>query len=94
MRAQDAEGTVADLICGINAACVLNASSETLGGVTRATQTVLTVSLTANPTIITSGTTATLRIPATVVDSAAITDLAGNPWNLDGSADVVFGSPD
>jgi len=94
IRAQDADGTVADLICGTNATCALNASSETLGGVTRAAQTVLTVSLTADPTIVTSGTTATLRMPATVVDSAAITDLSSNPWNLDGSADLVLGSPD
>jgi len=94
IRAQDADGTVADLVCGSNAACVLNASSEIVGGVTRAAQTVLTVSLTANPTIITAGTTAGLRIPATVIDSAAVTDLSGNPWNLDGSADIVLGSPD
>ena len=94
IRAQDDDGTVADLVCGTNATCVLNASSEIVGGVTRAAQTVLTVSLTANPTIITAGTTAGLRIPATVTDSAAITDLSSNPWNLDGSADIVLGSPD
>jgi hypothetical protein len=94
VRAQDADGTVADLTCGVNASCILNGSSETLGGVIRDAQTVLTMSLTANPTIITSGTTATLRIGATVVDSAGITDLSGNPWNLDASADVVLGSPD
>jgi hypothetical protein len=94
VRAQDADGTVADVICGTNATCVLNASSETLGGVVRASQTVLTISLTANPTIVTAGTTATLRIGATVVDSAGITDLSATPWNIDGSADIVLGSPD
>jgi hypothetical protein len=94
VRAQDTDGTVADLSCGVNATCVLNSSSETLGGVVRAAQTVLTMSLTANPTIITTGTTATLRIGATVVDSAGITDLSSSPWNLDASADIILGSPD
>ncbi len=94
VRAQDADGTVADLSCGVNATCALNASSETLGGVVRDAQTVLTMTLTANPTIIASGTTATLRIGATVVDSAGITDLSSNPWNLDASADIILGSPD
>jgi hypothetical protein len=94
VRAQDTDGTVADLSCGVNATCVLNSSSETLGGVVRAAQTVLTMNLTANPTIITAGTTATLRIGATVVDSAGITDLSSSPWNLDASADIILGSPD
>jgi hypothetical protein len=94
IRAQDADGTVADLICGTNTTCVLNTSSETLGGVARAAQTVLTVRLTANPTIVTSGTTATLRIGATVIDSTGIADLADNEWNLGGSVDIVLGSPD
>jgi len=94
VRAQDADGTVADMICGTNATCVLNTTSETLGGVVRDAQTVLTIGLTASPTIITSGTTATLRVGATVVDSAGITDVEGNPWSLDLSADIVLGSPD
>jgi hypothetical protein len=94
IRAQDADGSVADLICGTNATCVLNASAETLGGVSRAAQTVLTVTLTANPIVITTGTAAGLRIPATVTERAGITDLGGNAWNLAGSADIVLGSPD
>jgi len=94
VRAQDADGTVADMICGTNATCALNTASETLGGVVRDAQTVLTIGLTASPTIVTSGTTATLRIGATVVDSAGITDVEGNPWSLDLSADIVLGSPD
>jgi hypothetical protein len=94
IRARDADGTVADLLCGTNATCTLNTSAETLGGQSRAAQTVLTVSLTAAPAIITNGSTATLRIGATVTDRAAITDLSGNPWNLEGSADIVLGSPD
>jgi hypothetical protein len=72
----------------------LNASSETLGSVSRAAQTVLTLRLTASPTIISSGTTATLRIPATVVDRAEVADLSGTLWNLGGSADIALGSPD
>jgi hypothetical protein len=94
IRARDADGTVADLVCGTNATCTLNTSAEVVGGQSRAPQTVLTVRLTANPVIIVSGSTATLRIPSTVIDRAAITDLSGNPWDLDGSADVVIGSPD
>lgn len=94
IRVRDADGTIADLMCGTNATCTLNTSAETLAGQSRAAQTVLTVRLTANPAIIASGTTGTLRIPATVIDRAAVTDLSGNPWNLDGSADIVLGSPD
>jgi hypothetical protein len=94
IRVRDADGTVADLVCGTNATCTLNTSPEVVGGQSRAAQTVLTVRLTASPVIIASGTTATLRIPATVIDRAAITDLSGNPWNLDGSADIILGSPD
>ncbi|MGH2473015.1 MAG: hypothetical protein ACRDG6_11550 [Candidatus Limnocylindria bacterium] len=94
VRARDADGTIGDLICGTNATCTLNTSPETLGGQSRAAQTVLTVRLTANPVIIASGTTATLRIPATVIDRAAITDPSGDPWNLEGSTDIVLGSPD
>jgi len=94
MRAQGADGTIADLTCGTNATCSLNASSETLGSVSRAAQTVLTIRLTANPTIISSGTTATLRIPATVVDRAEVPDLSGTLWNLEGSTDIALGSPD
>jgi hypothetical protein len=94
VRARDADGTIGDLICGTNATCTLNTSAETLGGQSRPAQTVLTVRLTANPVIIASGTTATLRIPATVIDRAALTDPSGNPWNLEGSADIVLGSPD
>lgn len=94
VRARDADGTVADLSCGTNATCVLNASAETLGGVSRAAQTVLTVRLTANPIIISPGTTATLRLPGTVIERFGVTDPSGNPWNLEGSADIVLGSPD
>ena len=94
VRAQDADGTIADLTCGTNATCALNASSETLGSVSRAAQTVLTIRLTASPTIISSGTSATLRISATVVDRAEVADLSGTLWNLNGSADVLLGSPD
>jgi hypothetical protein len=94
IRVRDTDGTVADVICGTNATCSLNSSSETLGGISRATQTVLTLRLTANPAIISFGTTATLRIPSTVINSAAVTDLSGNSWSLAGSVDIVLGSPD
>ena len=94
VRARDADGTIGDLICGTNATCTQNTAAEVVGGQSRAPRTVLTVRLTANPVIIASGSTATLRIPATVIDRAAITDLSGNPWDLEGSADIVLGSPD
>jgi hypothetical protein len=29
-----------------------------------------------------------------VINSAAVTDLSGNSWNLSASADIVLGSPD
>jgi hypothetical protein len=94
IRVGDADGTVADLSCGTNATCALNGSSESLGGVSRAAQTVLTVRLTANPIIISPGTTATLRLPGTIADRFGVTDPSGNLWNLQGSADIVLGSPD
>jgi hypothetical protein len=94
VRVGDTDGTVADISCGTNATCILNTSSESLGGVSREAQTVLTMRLTANPIMISPGTTATVGLPGRVVDRFGVNDPSGNSWNLEGSADIVLGSPD
>src|SRR6266511_3404904 len=94
VRAQDGDGTIADLICGTNATCTLNASAETLGGVSYPVNSVLTISLTGGPSIVAAGSTPALQIPATVTDSSGIRDSSNSGWDLASSADVVLGSPD
>ena len=75
--------TVADIACGSNATCVLQdgpggANSELL------------ITMTANPTIVANGSTAGAQFPVVVTDSAGITDLSGNAWNVLGSGDRLI----
>jgi hypothetical protein len=46
--------------------------------------------MTANPTIVTAGSTAGVQYPIVVTDSSGINDLSGNQWNLAGSADRLI----
>lgn len=82
IRATDADGTVADFTNGTNGTFSLNAAATMVNGASRPANTVLTVTLTASPTIVTAGTTAGLQIPATVTEQSGTTDLAGNLWNV------------
>ena len=48
----------------------------------------LTISVTTTPVPLAAGTTAGLQLAgANVIDSSGILDLAGNAWNVGGSAD-------
>ena len=68
--------TVADIICGTNATCTLSTDRLTLS-----------VTMTANPTIVAAGSVAGAQFPVVVTDSQGVTDQSGNNWNLAGSAD-------
>jgi hypothetical protein len=96
IRATDGDGTFADIVCGTsgNASCALNAATEALAGTPYPPSRVLTVTLTANPTVVQAGTSPGLQLPATASDATGITDLAGNPWDVLASPDGVLGFPD
>jgi hypothetical protein len=75
--------TVADIICGTNATC----TTTSTGGQTNND---LVITMTANPSVVSAGSTAGAQFPVVVTDSSGITDLSGNAWNFAGSADRVF----
>lgn len=82
LRATDADSTVADITDGTDPTWTVNVSAETVNGVERAAGTVLTVELTAGPTIVTVGTTAGLQDPAMITDQGGTTDANGNSWDV------------
>jgi hypothetical protein len=92
-RVQDADGTIADIVCGTNATCALNAAPVTIGGTTYPINQVLTVTLTAAPTPETGfeGSQPGLQYALTVTDvSAEWVDAAdGLQLDLAASADKV-----
>ena len=77
--------TIADIICGTNAGC-------TLGSGPNGSNTELLVTMTANPSVVASGSTVGAQYPVVVIDSSGISSGSG-PWDLSGSADRVFGPP-
>lgn len=98
IRLTDADGTVADAICGTsagvpagsNATCALSTAAITIGGVSYPAGQVITVTQYANPTIVTAGTIVGLQIPATVVDSSGFTDASVNSWDIANSLDKTL----
>jgi len=72
--------TTADVICGVNASCVLSLDRKTL-----------TIMLTAPPTQVAPGSVAGLQYPITIIEGHGITDTNGTAWDLAGSPDRVFG---
>jgi len=72
--------TTADVVCGVNASCVLSLDRKTL-----------TIMLTAPPTQVAPGSVAGLQYPITIIEGHGITDANGTAWDLAGSADRVFG---
>ena len=46
--------------------------------------------MTANPIIVSLGAVAGAQYPVVVTDSAGVSDLSGNPWNLTGSGDRLI----
>ena len=93
IRVQDTDTTthtVADLVNGSNATFSLNAAAEQIdGGVARPAGTVLTITLTGDPSVVTAGTNGGVQYPATIVDQAGLTDVAGNVWNPNASGQDV-----
>ena len=90
IRLTDADGSVYDVICGTNATCVVSVTALTIGSVSYPIGQVITVTMTADPTLVTAGTTAGLAIPSTVTDSAGFKDTAGNTWDIPGSPDKTL----
>jgi hypothetical protein len=86
LRVQDtdtAPATVADVVCGTNATCSLNATAIPEGpNAGAAANTVLTVTLTGTPTTVTAGTVAGVQYPATIINTTGITDVSGNRLSL------------
>jgi hypothetical protein len=100
IRLTDADGTIADVICGTalgvpataNATCTLNGTATTINAVSYPAGQVITVTMLAIPTVAggATGTVGGLQIPATVTGSLLITDTAGNTWNIAGSPDKTL----
>src|SRR6185503_20122955 len=94
VRFSDADGTVAELNrAALNVDCGRNTSPENVGGFVWPAFTVITLTIAANPTIVTPGTTPGLQVPATVTFAVGIHD-GSLAWDLGRSVDVVFGDPD
>ncbi len=79
--------SVADLVCGTNATCALNAAAIPATPTTNpnagaAAGTVLTVTITAAPTVVTVGSSAGVALPAAIINTAGVTDVAGNRISL------------
>jgi len=75
--------TVADIVCGTNATCTLQAGPA-------GANSELVVTMTGNPTILAAGSTAGAQFPVVVTLSTGLTDLAGNAWDLAGSPDRLI----
>jgi putative cell wall-binding protein len=98
IRVQDNDtdvDSVADLVNGTNATFTLNAaaipatptSNPNAGA---AAGTVLTVTVTAAPTVVTAGTVSGIDLDATIVNTAGVNDVAGNRVNLADTTDLVI----
>ena len=74
--------TVVDIICGTNATCSFDNSTNSL-----------TATLTAGPSIVAAGAVAGAQFPIVVTDSVGITDLSGNNWDLACGGQSFFGAP-
>ena len=91
IRVSDGEtpASVADLVCGTNATCTINAAAIPAGTDPNAEApagTVLTVTLTGAPTVVSGGAAAGIDLDATIINTIGITDVAGNRLALTGGA--------
>ena len=97
LRVQDivasgSTSSVADLVNGTNATFALNAAAIPATPTTNpnagaAAGTVLTVTLTGAPTVITAGSTPGVSIPAEIINTAGINDVGGNRVNVAATGD-------
>ena len=95
VRLRDADGTIAELSrAALNIDCGRNRSPEVVGSALWPEFTVITLTVAADPIIVTAGSTPGLQVPATVTSALGIRDGGGLSWDLARSLDIVFGDPD
>jgi hypothetical protein len=80
VRDTDAAATLADITNGTNATFAVNAAPQTVNGVSRAAGSVITITLTADPTVVSAGTVTGVQLPADITDQSGIRDAVGNGW--------------
>ncbi|NAZ87210.1 cell wall-binding repeat-containing protein [Kineococcus indalonis] len=95
-----AGSSVADLVVGTNASVSLNAaaiptSPANTPNAGAPANTVLTVTVTAAPTVVTAGDVAGVAYPATITNTSGVNDVAGNRLNLTAGTgvDVTINAP-
>jgi hypothetical protein len=95
LRVQDLDGTIADIRClqSLEQRCSLNTGAESLGGVAYPANTVLTIVMRTDARGVAAGATAGLQLNVTVTTGNFV-DIAGNPWDIASSDDIVIGAPD
>jgi hypothetical protein len=95
VRLRDADGTIAEFSrAALNIDCGRNRSPEVVGSALWPEFTVITLTIAADPIIVTAGSIPGLQIPATVASAVGIRDEGGLAWDLGRSVDIVFGDPD
>jgi hypothetical protein len=95
VRLRDADGTIAEFSrAALTIDCGRNRSPEVVGGALWPEFTVITLTIAADPIIVTVGSTPGLQVPATVTSAVGIRDGGGLAWDLGRSLDIVFGDPD
>ena len=95
LRLRDNDGTVAELsVPTHNIGCSVNTDYENVGGTIYPSFTVITLTISAPPTIITQGTTPGLQVPATVLTRLGSNGGGGDEQgNLAGSGTSSSGTP-
>ena len=95
VRLRDADGTIAELSrAALNIDCGRNRSPEVVGSALWPEFTVITLTVAADPIIVTAGSTPGLQVPATAMSAVGLRDGGGLSWDLARSLDIVFGDPD
>jgi hypothetical protein len=95
VRLRDADGTIAEFSrAALNIDCGRNRSPEAVGTAVWPEFTVITLTVAAEPIILTAGSTPGLQVPATVTSAVGIREGGGLSWDLGRSVDIVFGDPD
>ena len=96
LRISDTDGTVGDFVNGGNATFTLNTAEETVGGTAYPAGRVITVAINANSVNQANQQNGvdTLGFPATITDSAGITDESGTKIALTGDVTIENDAPE